>query len=284
MMKKLIINADDFALHPSINAAIVQAHREGILTSASILATGKYLAEAVNLAKQNPKLSLGAHLCLVGGLQPVTDIKLIPSLVNSQTNCFYDNYMDFTKFYFLGKIKLAEIHLELANQVKLLLAHGISLSHLDSHQHLHVLPGINQIVINLARDNCINKVRVPAENYFFSGEYPFTLGRFFGRGVLSAFAQSSAKHFSVAGISYPQNFFGMLAGGNLQEKYLFNILRNIEVGTNEIMIHPGLSSKILDKSFAWKYNWELEFQALMSKSLLALIREMDIQLISFKDL
>lgn len=283
-MKKLIINADDFALHPSINAAIIQAHREGILTSASILATGKYLLEAVDLAKKNPKMSLGAHLCLVGGLQPVTDIKLIPSLVNSQTNCFYDNYLEFTKLFFLGKIKLAEIQLELANQVKLLLNHGVSITHFDSHQHLHVLPGISQIVINLARDNFINKIRVPAENYFFSGEYPFTFGRFLGRGILSGFAQWSSKHFSAAGIIYPQNFFGMLAGGNLQEKYLFNILRNINVGTNEIMIHPGLSTKALDKSFAWKYNWELEFQALMSRTLLDLTGEMDIELISFKDL
>ena len=283
-MKKLIINADDFALHPAINEAIINAHIQGVLTSTSILATGDYFQAAVSLASYYPKLSIGAHLCLVGGLKPITNPQLIPSLLDPKTKRFYDNYLIFTKKFFLKQIKLSEIELELSNQINFMRAHGLILTHIDSHQHLHVLPGINDVVVKIAQKNQITKIRLPHENFFFTGNYPYTFARFLGRTILSIFAKLSKKKFEAAQLTLPNSFFGMLAGGNLQEKYFLNILENITTETNEIMIHPGNNNKDLTRKFAWQYNWELELQTLLSSQVKEKLKEKNIALISFKDL
>ena len=70
-MKKLIINADDFGLHPLINKGIIEGHQKGMITSTSIMPGAPYFEEAANLAAQNPELGIGIHLTLVGGVAPV---------------------------------------------------------------------------------------------------------------------------------------------------------------------------------------------------------------------
>src|SRR5215467_5847969 len=81
-MKQVILNADDFGLTRGINEGIIRAHRDGILTSATLMANGPAFDDAVKLAKSNPKLGIGCHLVLSGG-SAVAPREKIPSLADA---------------------------------------------------------------------------------------------------------------------------------------------------------------------------------------------------------
>lgn len=283
-MKKLIINADDFALHTLVNQSIIQAHQYGILTSTSILANGNSFDEAVRLASANPSLGVGVHLCLVGGLPTLSPPQTVPTLIDPCTGNLYSNYILFTKKYLTGQISKQDIYHELSLQVKKVVASGINITHVDSHQHMHMLPGIDDIAVQICRENNLSKSRVSYEQPFFTGGYPFTLGRYLGKFALSFFSFLAARNFKAAKFKYPKHFYGMLAGGNMQEKYLLNIIDNIPEGTSEIMLHPGLDKPTLVQDLGFDYNWQLEYEALISSKVKEKISLNGIKLISFKDL
>lgn len=281
-MKRLIINADDFGLHLSVNKAVIEAHQKGCLTSTSIIPSGKAFDHAVLLALKNPGLGIGIHLTLVAEA-PVSNPDCIPSLVTS-TKVFNTQYPQFLLNYILGKINLDEVRLELFAQVEKVVNTGIKVTHLDSHQHLHVLPGILDIVIEIAKKYNIKAIRIPDESYLFLGGYPFKPFRMIARAGLTFLAKRARTKISKYGLNTPNNFFGMLAGGNMQEKYLANIIRQLPEGISEIMVHPAIDGKVLQRLLKWSYNWEDELFALTSKTVIKLINKDDIRLVSFGEL
>ena len=283
-MRKLIINADDFGLHKLINQAVYEAHRNGVLTSTSLLAGGEAFDEAAEIARNNPTLGVGAHLCLVGGLPTVCDPKTVKSLLDPATGKLYANYVLFTKKYFLGAVDRSEIYRELSAQVRRIKAAGVALTHIDSHQHMHMLPGITEIAIQICREEGICKSRTSDEGLFFTGGYPYTVGRYCGKTALSTFSIWAARKLKHAGIVCPDHFYGMLAGGNMQEQYLSNILDILPEGVSEIMMHPGTDKARLVEAFGFDYNWQAEYLALLSANIQAKINSGDIEKISFREL
>ncbi len=281
-MRRLIVNADDFGLHAAVNRGIQAAHTEGIVSSASLMAGGAAFDEAVRIAKQCPQLGVGVHLTLVGAgsILPTADV---PSLVDA-TGAFYGSYPLFLKRFLSGKIRLAEVERELAAQIEQVRLAGIQPSHLDSHQHLHVLPGIGGIVLDLARRFSIRAIRIPAEPVTFVGATPPTLGRLVGRGGLTMLANLFRQHASAAGIRTADHFFGMLAGGQLTEAALLAILRRLPAGDTEVMTHPGFADESLADTYRWGYQWDAERQALAAPAVRALLAERQIRLISFREL
>ncbi len=283
-MKKLIINADDFALHELVNQAIEQSHREGVLTSATLLACGEAFESAVAIAERNPDLGVGVHLCLVGGLAPVSPVERVASLLDPTTGRFYENYVVFVKKYLRGAVSLQEVALELEAQFLKIKNAGVNITHIDSHQHLHMLPGVTEIAMDICKKNNLYKSRASQERLFFTGGYPYTYGRYVGKVVLSVLSGWARLKLCRQGFKCPQNFFGMLAGGNMREEYLLNILRKLPTGTTEIMMHPGLEERALAACFGFEYNWQKEYQALLSGEVKKQICNSGVQLISFKDL
>src|SRR5947208_1148267 len=137
-MKRLIVNADDFAFTRDVNQGIVEAHREGILTATTIMATGPAFDDAVRLAIENPTLDIGCHLVLVGEPPfPSTVAKLVQAIA-------------------LGRIKIYE---ELLAQIERILAAGIEPTHLDTHKHTHLLPPVLNAVARLSEEFKIPWVR-----------------------------------------------------------------------------------------------------------------------------
>lgn len=135
-MKYLIPNADDFGFTHDVNQGIVEAHRRGILTATTLMATGPAFQDAVELARQNPQLDIGVHLVLVDsdGFPPT-----IPRLLFS-----------------LGRIKIYD---QLVRQVQKVLDAGLQPTHLDTHKHTHLLPQIFNAVTRIAREFNIPWVR-----------------------------------------------------------------------------------------------------------------------------
>jgi hopanoid biosynthesis associated protein HpnK len=275
---KVIVHADDFGLTEEVNNGILQAHLHGILTSTSIMANGGAFEQALNIARSTPTLDVGIHLTLVEE-KPLLDPKEIPALL-TQEGGFHRNAFHFVGRYLLGRINLDEVRNELETQIQRVLMAGISPSHLDSHQHIHMLPRILDVVIELGHKYGIPAIRFPREDGVLRRirDVPFT--RFTQAMVLNLFCEMGKRK-----IKQKTDFFsGFLFGGNLNKENLLRILRNISrSGTYEIMCHPGLGDSNTHYSH-WGYRWTDELRALTDRDISDLLRQRGIRLISYRQL
>ncbi len=281
-MKMLIVNADDFGLHPAVNRAVIAGHTGGCITSASLMPGGAAFAEAAALAAQHPGLGAGVHLTLVAE-KPVLEPAVVPSLVGSDGR-FPAQYPAFLARFLRGRVSRAEIRAELTAQIAKVAAAGIAITHLDSHQHLHVLPGIVEIVLDLAAAFGVKALRIPAEQRFFTGGYPCTAGRFLGRFGLSSLASAARRKAQRRGLAVPDHFFGMLAGGNLRGEYLRAIIDRLPDGVSEIMVHPGDDDRAMGAAYGWGYHWQDELAAVTDGETMRRLAAGGIKLISFREL
>ena len=277
-MKKLIINADDFGRHELINRAVEKAFREGCLKSATIMAGGKFFDDAVAVIKNNPELGVGIHFTLANGF-PILPAEKIPTLIN-ESGVFHENYVVFLKKYLQGKISHEEIKSELAAQLEKVLRAGIKLTHCDSHQHLHHVPGIIDIVLDLAESAKISAIRI-SHSKIFDGELD-SIGKFIGRvglGSLAKFAEHKArkKNFSM-----PEHFAGIVAGESVSENFMENLILNLEEGITEVMLHPGTNNKILQDYCEWNHDFEEELNAVTSEKILNMLADKNIFITNFK--
>lgn len=280
--RQLIINADDFGLHPTVNKAVIAGYRKGCLTSTSLIINGDAWQEAVEFARENTGLGIGVHLTLVGE-KPVTDPALIPSLVDNQGR-FLGNYSVFAARFGCGGVKLSEVRRELTAQLERASACGISFTHIDSHQHLHVFPGVLDIVLELAKARGIRAMRIPDEPLLFTGGFSYSLGRFIARAGLTCLAKVARYKAKRRGFAVPDHFFGMLAGGNMRREYLLNIIDSLPGGVSEIMIHPACDGQALQALYNWSYQWEGELEAVTSRQVLDRLAAREIKLITFREL
>ena len=281
-MKKLIVNADDFGLHTEVNRAVIQGYEQGCITSTSLVAAGAAAEEAAELARLHPGLGVGAHLTLVAE-RPVLPPEKVSSLVGEDGRLYAD-HMVFIRHFVRGDIRMDELRAECDAQITRLERLGVVLTHFDSHQHLHVLPGFIRLALDLAKQHGLTRMRLPAENYFFTGGYAAPLARKLARGGLT-FCSHLARHKALrAHIAMPDAFFGMLAGGHLEEPYFLRILQALPEGISEIMVHPGSDASILGQVYDWQYHWEDELQAVTAPAVMSYIKENHVDLISFKEL
>lgn len=281
-MRQLIINADDFGIAETVNLGIVQGHAKGVLTSTSIMPSGNAFEHAAALISANKELGVGVHLTLVGET-PLCDPRRIPSLVNVE-GLLFRQYPEFLSRYCLGKIRLEDIQTELTAQVQKVVDCGIAVTHLDSHQHMHIVPGIIDVTIEIAKKFGIKKIRVPAEPYLFLGGYPFQTARVIARAGLTFLAGIARRKLQRQRLTAPDHFFGMLAGGNMQEEYLLHILAALPEGVSEIMMHPGMNDPVLEGIYDWNYHWQAELNAVLSPQVHQYIEKQQINLISFREL
>jgi len=277
-MIRLIVHADDFGLSNAVNEGILLAHQKGILTSTSLTACGIAFDEAVALARENPSLDIGAHLTLVEE-KPLLDPARIPTLVGSDGK-FHPHANVFFQKFLTGRIRLSEVRAELEAQMLKIIDAGISISHLDGHQHLHILPGIIRLTAELGRRHGVSVIRLPRER--------LPLRLLLRNMSLSRLMQMSALSFFCAlGERFirrrAEHFFGFLAGGELNRTHLREILEILPPGVSELMCHPGVYDPHTPYAH-WRYHWQDELDALTDYEMMEFIRERDIRLGSFRDL
>ncbi len=279
-MKKLIINADDFGLHEEINNGIIRCFQEGCLTSTSLMCGAPAFNNAVALLKNNEGLGVGVHLTLVGGVAPVLPVEEVKSLVD-ENGLFFSDYTVFIKNFYLGKVKKNEIKRELEAQLLKAASTGLKFTHVDSHQHLHVLPGIVPIVISLCCQFDIHAVRLPGESYLEDYGYKTVWSRKVGKFGLTFCSKLAARQFAAAGLLSPTQFFGMIAGGNISVPVVQKFIASLQEGTGEIMTHPGNSQNILEELYSWGYHWEQERDTFVDENIKKEIAVQHISLINF---
>jgi hopanoid biosynthesis associated protein HpnK len=275
----LIVHADDFGLSEKVNQGILHAHQTGILTSASIMANGSAFEHAVGICQAVPTLDAGIHLTLVEE-EPVLKANLVPSLVDG-TGRLHRHATTFTGRYFAGKIRLQEVQCELEAQIQKVMSHGVTVSHLDSHQHLHMLPQILDITINLARKYGIEAIRLPRETirlYMLGGEA--AVSRVLQLLMLNMFCGLGKNTNSVRA----DHFVGFFFSGNLHKKNLHKLFESLPTaGTCELMCHPGLDDPTTRYGH-WGYHWADELTALTDPEIAEFLRQRGIRLISYCEL
>ncbi|MCU0783819.1 MAG: hopanoid biosynthesis-associated protein HpnK [Verrucomicrobia bacterium] len=271
-VRRLIVNADDFGRSPSINAAVIRAHREGILTSASLMVNEPALAAAVELAKQNPKLGVGLHLTLLCGHSALPSEK-IPGLVNAQRE-FSDGPAGVGFRYFFHSGLREQLRAEIHEQFARFRATGLPLDHVNGHLHLHLHPTVFRILMADAEQLGIRHLRLTREPFWLDAH--LAAGRRLYRSVHAAFffvlAWFAQSRLRRQGIRHTQRVFGLLENDRVDEAYVLKLLNVLPPGDSELYSHPSL-----DK-------FKHEFDALVSPRVKAFVEKTGIQLIRYQDL
>jgi chitin disaccharide deacetylase len=287
MMKTLILNADDFGMTRGINDGVIRAHREGILTSATLMATGFAFEDAVAKAKANPTLGVGCHLVLTGGMALMPREKL-PSLVDKRGK-FPESLTAFVAKVSSGAIRTEEIELELRAQIQKIRSAGIEPTHVDTHKHTHAHPRVMHAVGRVASDLKIRCVRKPVEDLCDSwsslrgGQHSLAqvAGAVAVRLVSSRF-QSIAHKYAL---SSPDYFLGLATTGRLGTDALSQLIGRVREGSTEIMLHPGFCDADLQAyGERLQEQRQNELDALLAPESRRTVRERGIQLISYREL
>lgn len=280
MTKKLIVNADDFGIHPAVNEAVCRGFDEGILTSTSLMAGGDAFEEAVSLAKERKNLGIAVHLTLVGGIRTVLPPEDVPSLTWEGGRLCRD-YMDLIRRDRKGLIRAGDVYREWDAQIQTVLGTGLPVTHLDGHQHMHMWPKFFKIALTLAEKYHIPCMRVPDENLFFGlGTSPF---RYAAKNALTLLSRRNKVILHHHHIRTNDHFWGMLYGGHLSEDRMVRLVSSLEKGVNEIMCHPSADAAAMEETFHWGYHGDWELASLLSPKVKDLIEERQISLISYRD-
>jgi predicted glycoside hydrolase/deacetylase ChbG (UPF0249 family) len=251
MPPRLIINADDFGLTPGINRAIIELHQAGVVTSATLMATGPAFDDAVALALANPTLGVGCHLVLVDGM-PLCHAESIPTLLGGDGKTFRPSALDFGQAALRGTIDGEDLARETLAQIQRLQRAGIDVTHIDSHKHTHLYPSIAGTVLHIANRCGVESIRNPIEPHWSSSMAP-TMARRLGLRALELFAPSFrelTREASMRGL-IADGTLGIACTGTLDPPLLRRMLDCLIAehpdSTYEMLCHPGYNDADLDR-------------------------------------
>jgi hopanoid biosynthesis associated protein HpnK len=276
----LVVNADDFGISRGVNRGIVEAHRRGLVTSASLMANLPAAEDALTRAATCPKLSLGLHLTLTAG-RPLSPPERVPTLVDGDGRFFALGAL--LARLSLGRVRRADLERELAAQVAWALRHGVRPGHLDSHHHVHVHPRVAPTVLRLAEQGGTPCVRCPTE-----ATTPAALRRTHPRDAartvaISVFGHLLRRRIRARGLKTSGHFRGIALGPGFGIAALLRTLRQIPRGLTELMTHPGYPDAELARLTVYAEGRDRELAALTAREARAVVRAADIRLITFAE-
>jgi hopanoid biosynthesis associated protein HpnK len=270
--RQLIVNADDFGLSSSANAAIIRAHSEGILMTASLMVNEPGFDEAVKLAKENPKLGVGLHLTLLQG-HSVLPPEKIPGLVNSNGE-FSKSPVGVGMNYFFKHNLREQLRAEIHAQFEKFYSTGLPLDHVNGHLHLHLHPTIFKILMEDSEKLRIRHLRLTRD--CFSRSRKMSRGHWLYRvshaAIFEFLSSRARKTLAQKNIRHAQITFGLLQDSRVDENYILKLLPELPPGDSELYSHPSL-----DK-------FKHEFDALVSPRVKEQIKKLGIELIRYQDL
>ena len=270
--RRLIVNADDFGRSQSINQAVVRAHREGILTSASLMVNEAHAAEAVAMARENPGLGVGLHLTLVCGAAALPAGQ-IPQLAGERGQ--FSNHPAAAGWRYFASAKCrAQLRLEIAAQFEKFRATGLPLDHVNGHLHLHLHPVVFGILMGNAQRWGITALRLTDDWLGLNarlarGRWLYRLSHAAIFRVLSARARPALAR---QGIRHTRVVFGLLQNTRVDADYVAKLLPLLPPGDSELYSHPSLDQ------------FRNEFDALINPTIKTLAGQLGIRLIRYQDL
>jgi predicted glycoside hydrolase/deacetylase ChbG (UPF0249 family) len=263
-MYRLIVNGDDFGFTRDVNAGIVEAHREGVLTATTLMANGDAFDDAVTLARENPSLDVGCHLVLVQGRSVFDPSRELPGTLKD----------------LLGSVMRRELPLyeEASAQVRKIVAAGIRPSHIDAHKHTHLMPPVLEAVARVAREFDIPWVRRPFDFGVGGGTRVLRRAVAVGMRVMSPGFASALN-----GLRTTDHFTGFLVTGTLTAQRFVETLERLPEGLTEFMCHPGkLGAELAGAATRLKESREIELAALLSPRVRQAIEQRGIELVNYR--
>lgn len=241
MNAQLIVNADDFGSSTEVNAAVAEARRSGILTSASLMVTGEAVQDAVGIARADPGLAVGLHLTLSNGCSMLPH-EQIPLLVDCDGRFADSPSSAATRYYFIGRSRY-ELRREVEAQFEAFARTGLALSHVDGHQHLHLHPVVLPVVLALAIRYGAYGIRVPREPLWLSATVDQAgLGR---RAIVAAGHAYLRSHLGGpignSGLASCETSIGSFTSGRMSADYVIGMLKTMRCGSVEVFFHPSLT-------------------------------------------
>jgi len=274
-MKSLIVTADDFGIAREVNEAVERAHRDGVLTSTSLMVAEPAAADAVGRAKAMPKLGVGLHLVLSGG-RSVLPHRAIPDLVDEAGRFRDDMVGPAFKMFLLPRVR-RQLAGEIEAQFEAFAATGLKLDHVDAHKHFHLHPTIAGLMVKIGRRHGMKAMRLPVE--------PLPVLRRIEPGapsnaVVSVWAKQLRKRLAAEGVWSPEHMFGLCWSGAMTTKRLAGLMAHLPDGVSEIYCHPATSAYAGSTP---GYRYSAELAALTSSEVIDIANKNSIGLGTFGD-
>lgn len=272
---KLVVGADDYGLTPLVSRGILRAHREGIVTSTSVLAVGRALDVAGRWLPEAPLLGVGVHLAAVGEDPPILTAREVPTLVDAFGR-FPLTWRGFARRVLGGRVDPEELSREFAAQIERVRFFRSEVTHLDTHQHIHLLPVVSGRVLELCRRFRVGAMRVTRGGWLrASGP------------IVSALAVALARRARKAGVAFTDVTAGFAEAGRLTARSIRTALFRMacsKTDSGELIAHPGETGDGARERFAWGYHWEGELAALVDPRVRRTCDELGFRLSTYADL
>lgn len=254
--RALIFTADDFGLHPRVNAAVERAHRDGVLNAASLMVGASAAQDAIERARRLPSLAVGLHLVLADGpaTLPASDI---PALVGPDGRFGDAMAKDGCRFFFLPHVR-AQLRREIRAQFDAFAASGLPLDHVNAHKHFHLHPTVLSMIIEIGRDYGLRAVRLPYEPSAPAWLKPWI-------GLVRA-------RLDRAGLAHNDYVVGIEHTGGMDEAVLLDALANLPQGVGEIYCHPAEAGEVPITPSMRDYRPVDEMNALLSPRVAAALQ------------
>jgi hopanoid biosynthesis associated protein HpnK len=265
------VTADDFGASLEVNEAVELAHRQGILTAASLMVGAPVAADAVERARRLPGLGVGLHIVLVCG-RPMLDPSVVPTLVG-RGGQFLDNLVEAGIKFFFSPNARRELEAEIRAQFEAFKATGLELDHVNAHNHMHIHPTVMGLIIKVGRDYGLRAVRLPRQPSETGG-----IPSFFLSGWIALLQRKLERHR----VRHNDFMFGLDETGHLNAACLAKILKRVPAGVSEIYCHPATVRE--GQPFPDDYRPDEELAALLNKDIAALVDSGNIRRINFSEL
>jgi hopanoid biosynthesis associated protein HpnK len=280
----LIVNGDDFGLSSQVNAGILYAHTHGILTNTSLMVTASAWQDAVRLAQETPSLSVGLHLTLVQG-RAVLAPHLLTKVTGPSGN-FSDNPTVTGFRYFFSPQARTQLRDECRAQIERFLATGLPLAHLDGHLHIHMHPTVLTILLDLASEYGVKAMRLTREDLSvgLACDPRHRSRKRWESFIFTQLSRVAEQKLRSRGIAFPDALFGLHQSGDVNERYVLELLPRLRSGETELYCHPAFLPCKEVQYWTPSYRRDVELVALTSAAVRTALTEQGIRLISYRDL
>lgn len=282
--RRLIVNGDDFGLAREVNRAVVRAHRDGILTTTSLMVMSPFAAEAVQLARDNPRLGVGLHLVLVQGVPASADARAT-GLARANGGFRESAIPAALRYFFDPKLHRAVLR-EVRAQLERYRDTGLALDHVDGHLNVHLHPMLQATLARLVPEFGIRAVRLTREPIAPNLRYDprHRLRKTFEGVVLRFLSRIAASRLAPLGVVAADRTLGLHQSGGCDEAYLTHALSTLPEGVSELYCHPAEAQTAEMRRLMPGYRPADELAALTSLRIRALVAERGIELIRWSDL
>jgi len=277
-LTRVILNADDFGLAPAHTRRVAALRAKGLLTDVSLLANGTSFSEASRSLTAAALSETGVHLCITGGERPVSAPRDVPSLLSGVS--FRAHWPGVLLALTAGRIRRAEVEREWEAQIARAEGAGLRVTHLDSHQNLHLHPFLFPVAVALALQFRVSFVRAPrADDPPGCPDAP-PLSRLRAR-FLALLGSRGRRLLDEAGLPEPPRVLGLAEAGHMTAARFANAVANLPEGDYEVALHSGDEDDVTRARYLWGYDWRGEAEALESGAVAAALAARGIAAVSF---